>query len=632
VFNHAADAAAERRKDATRRQSTFGLKGEEAKHNIPNNMRYNYADSHLENPVVAHTLPYSDRQRHQLDLSLLHWLGETGIIADIVGSLSQPVTILALESYCRDGTLYCMILENVLKLTLPKEWHRQPSGYIECMSNLKQCFDVLRKCQNMSARYLYAGVEEDVCRGKWDSILGSLEDVHRFADNVHPHAQIFSTVDIHGNVIKPKDVKAGFNYETVQAPYLGSNPQYVASLEAADNAPPGEDEAFGSARAHSSGPGGRTSAVAGPGSDLLHDVPYAFAPLLDIAPPAPSAQAPLKPRTVTPGLAQQLQRSPSSNSPLPDDFFGRQGGAGGVDLFPSNVVSGENLTNILGRQTESGPPLHPSSRPAPRSRIPTPVKQRPAAEPLPSPILPASTQQGSITQPSVTKGSWPVDHRQLSQALGFTDSETEALHAPSQLHDSLDRSRRATDSRGSPARSRSASPSRASPAVTPALAKRFHRYNRRGVNTTAISEFDDDSLDEAPPTPDSIDAAAAAASASPADMHKARKILKWFGQLNMKVAHKNGNFVRHTFSDGVILCILLQKLERCGPLAGTFPQPKTQGERVQNIRRCLELLATRHKSIPLRSLSCEEEVLDGNISATLDLLLCIRRAYATHRL
>jgi hypothetical protein len=543
-----------------------------------------------------------------------------------------------------------MVLENVLKLTLLKEWHRQPSSYIECMSNLKQCFDVLRKCQNMSARYLYAGVEEDICRGKWDSILGSLEDVHRFADNVHPHAQIFSTVDVHGNVIKPKDVRAGFNYDTVQAPYLGSNPQYVASLEAAEYTPAGEDdaEAPGGTRARPSGPGARTTAVAGLGSDLLHDVPYAFAPLLDIAPPATSTQPSSKPRTVTPGLEQQLRRSPSSNSPLPADFFGRQGGAGGVDLFPSNAVSGENVTNILSKQAESGPPLHPSSRPVPRSRIPTPVKPRsPTGSPL-SPILPVPTQQDtasargsssashwfqdSATQPSTPGGGKPADHRQLSQALGFTDSETEALHAPSQLHDSLDRSRRGAGSHGSPARSRSVSPSRASPALTPASAKRFHLYNRRGVNTTAISEFDSDSLDESPPTPDSIEAAAAAASASPADMHKARKIIKWFGQLNMKLAHKNGNFARHTFGDGVLLCMLLQKLERCGPLAGTFPHPRTQGERVQNIRRCLELLATRHKSIPLRSLSCEEEVLDGNISATLDLLLCIRRAYATHRL
>jgi hypothetical protein len=111
-----------------------------------------------------------------------------------------------------------------------------------------------------------------------------------------------------------------------------------------------------------------------------------------------------------------------------------------------------------------------------------------------------------------------------------------------------------------------------------------------------------------------------------------RKLLRWFREVGIRVEHKNGNFAKHTFSDGVILCALLQRLERCGPLAGTYPHPKIQSERVQNIRRCLELLAIKHKSIPLRALSCEDEVLNGDIARTVELLLCIRKAYATHRL
>ena len=147
------------------------------------------------------------------------------MLAGIIGSLSQPLTLLALESYCRDGTLLCMVVENLLGLTLSKDWHRRPASYIECMSNLKHCFDVLRKCQHLRPRYLYAGVEEDICRGRWDCILGLLEDLHRFADNIHPHAQIFRTVDAQGRIVKPGKTgkAAGFNYETVEAPYLGSS-------------------------------------------------------------------------------------------------------------------------------------------------------------------------------------------------------------------------------------------------------------------------------------------------------------------------------------------------------------------------------------------------------------------------
>ena len=225
VFSQAAEVAATRRENTGGRKVSLGLKGQEARHNVPNNVRYNYADPQLEHPVPAHTLPYSDKQRHQLDMSLLHWLGDTGVLAGIIGSLSQPLTLLALESYCRDGTLLCMVVENVLGLTLSKDWHRRPASYIECMSNLKHCFDVLRKCQHLRPRYLYAGVEEDICRGRWDCILGLLEDLHRFADNIHPHAQIFRTVDAQGRIVKPGKTgkAAGFNYETVEAPYLGSS-------------------------------------------------------------------------------------------------------------------------------------------------------------------------------------------------------------------------------------------------------------------------------------------------------------------------------------------------------------------------------------------------------------------------
>jgi len=50
-------------------------------------------------------LPYSAHQRRQLDLSLVQWLQEAGLLRDIVGGLAIPNTILALEGPVRDGTL-----------------------------------------------------------------------------------------------------------------------------------------------------------------------------------------------------------------------------------------------------------------------------------------------------------------------------------------------------------------------------------------------------------------------------------------------------------------------------------------------------------------------------------------------
>lgn len=172
--------------------------------------------------------------------------------------------------------------------------------------------------------------------------------------------------------------------------------------------------------------------------------------------------------------------------------------------------------------------------------------------------------------------------------------------------------------------------------MTATAVRRFHLYNRRGLNTTAVSEFDADSLESggySAGSPDSVrDGAVLENITSNIDLHKVRKVLRWFRKVDLRVEHKNGNFARHTFSDGVLLCALLQRLERSGPLAGTYPHPRTHSERVQNVRRCLELLAVRHKTIPLRALSCEEDVLEGNIGRTIELLLTIRTAYATHRL
>jgi len=197
--------------------ATFGLKGDEARFNVPQYMRYNYPDGELEHPVAVHTLPYSDVQRHALDKSLLAWLDDTHILSSIIGALAQPVTVLALESYCRDGTLFCTLTTDVLGLTLTKPHILHPTTYTECITNIKLCTEVLRKCQNMRSRYLYNGVEEHICGGRWDSILGLLEDMHRYADNVHIHANTYSTVDVYGRVSGSSG--SGFELNRVEMPW-----------------------------------------------------------------------------------------------------------------------------------------------------------------------------------------------------------------------------------------------------------------------------------------------------------------------------------------------------------------------------------------------------------------------------
>ena len=379
-----------------------------------------------------------------------------------------------------------------------------------------------------------------------------------------------------------------------------------------------------------------------PRSDLRHDVPYSYAPQLDLAPPPPPSPVP------APVLAPRLD-APTGHPVFSADTQEFNPHRGPGDLYPSNVVSGQNVANALG-YTEEGPlPPRPRS-----SGIPTPLR------PLSRTVSQGSTEPQWVQSLTTTGAASPLadadragrgahslsdqeaqETRRLAQALSLrSDSETETRGSPARRTRSSGResthrtAQPQADSSAllSPRRSRSPSPTRLG--LPPNLdSSRFHRYNRRGVNTTAAgSEVDTDSLEASPSSPDSIATEDLVENATHnIELHKARKVLRWLKELGIRVEHKHDCFVRDTFSNGVVLCTLIQKLERCGPIVGTFAAPRTHSECVQNVRRCLELLAMRQKSIPLRTLSCEEEVLSGDMQRTIDLLMCIRKAYATYR-
>lgn len=184
--------------------------------------RYNQSSSYRQ-------LPYNQRDRRLLDLSLQAWLHETGILSYLTGnsvSINQrqqiyqtidikdhlPVsTILSYEKYLRDGTLFCYLLTSQTFLTsstdkssyekydinpkviasitalsqhnlLASQWYRDPKTFQHCLSNVSAACSVLRNIPNMSQRFLYHGIETEIVRGHWDGILGLLEDVHRFCD------------------------------------------------------------------------------------------------------------------------------------------------------------------------------------------------------------------------------------------------------------------------------------------------------------------------------------------------------------------------------------------------------------------------------------------------------------------
>ncbi|KAK2949140.1 hypothetical protein BLNAU_15866 [Blattamonas nauphoetae] len=83
--------------------------------------------------------------------------------------------------------------------------------------------------------------------------------------------------------------------------------------------------------------------------------------------------------------------------------------------------------------------------------------------------------------------------------------------------------------------------------------------------------------------------------------------------------------VIHEFSDGVLLCRLVEKLNHV-PLHGWTKKPKSQASFLHNINLALENLA-HNKKIPLSFLNCARDVMAGHQEHIVDLLEAIRKGY-----
>ena len=131
---------------------------------------------------------YNQEQRRMLDLSLLQWINSTGVLLKLNlvdannkknknGMSGLPPTILAFERRIRDGTLLCALASHILKkkvMTIV-----DPKTYKQCLDNVHRCTWSLKSVTRMGKRYLHGGCEDDIVRGDWNTILGLLEDMHR---------------------------------------------------------------------------------------------------------------------------------------------------------------------------------------------------------------------------------------------------------------------------------------------------------------------------------------------------------------------------------------------------------------------------------------------------------------------
>lgn len=145
-------------------------------------------------------LTYDSTQRRLLDLSLLQWLSDLGILSKLLGrytpSLSiahdePPISatsissILSLEGPLRDGTLLCeLVISHLHANSSIQRFNQHPKSFQQCLANVALAVSSLRNVPGMSHRFLYTGVDEEIVRGHWDGIIGLLEDMHRCYDGV----------------------------------------------------------------------------------------------------------------------------------------------------------------------------------------------------------------------------------------------------------------------------------------------------------------------------------------------------------------------------------------------------------------------------------------------------------------
>jgi hypothetical protein len=82
------------------------------------------------------------------------------------------------------------------------------------------------------------------------------------------------------------------------------------------------------------------------------------------------------------------------------------------------------------------------------------------------------------------------------------------------------------------------------------------------------------------------------------------------------------------FSDGVIFCRLIQKLDRINQIPGFQPFPKSSAQKTNNIRRFLEYLVDNKNKISLSIIvGCEDALRNGDLVQTFNLLAKIRKLY-----
>ncbi|CAG9321173.1 unnamed protein product [Blepharisma stoltei] len=122
-------------------------------------------------------LPYDTIALKKLDLSLVAWLQSLGLINKNISS------ILEVASNMRNGVL----LAELIELLFPHkdiDIIKHPKTDHAALGNIRKSLHILRNDADMSQRHTWK--EKQINQGDLGTILGLLEDIHRFADGLPP--------------------------------------------------------------------------------------------------------------------------------------------------------------------------------------------------------------------------------------------------------------------------------------------------------------------------------------------------------------------------------------------------------------------------------------------------------------
>jgi len=521
------------------------------------------------------TLPYTPLQRRSLDLSLVHWLNELGVLREVLGTWNAfPTSLSTLESYIKDGTLLGHMLHKVFHLPLPpSQIITHPHTYSQCISNLSKVIKLLNSCLSFPSRFIYSGAEEDISRGNWDVIYGLFEDLHLFYD----FWQDFYV----GNGDSPQPVqKLNLKFPTALYPYLGSNSRQLLDTPHRNSS---NNNLYN--RGHY--------------SQNIH-----LTEEVEVANGNPNSQKSTFQPTLDLRASYDLDHEKNDVSFL----FNKENGSAN-DLIPGSglptlavipamrpLQESTHITEGGKFTTKAYPSVADMTALDPAMRF-LGINEDIRHDIRSSPYSQLVNKTISVSVEGMRSGRTSIDsdHDPLLPKEYFGSREDDTVEVRESLQNV-----------------------QPFPTIIPKVVRNSRYDNENEIKL-------DNNEEEVLSSDDSQVAILL------------QSIIPWLHELigypNVSSPfHLQENIDRlgNFFKDGAAFARLLQKLTRI-TLTGIEMKPKSSGQKTQNIRKCLELLTQSNKRIPARVLNCEEALLLGNGTQILRLLIHIKRAFPSHK-